>query len=225
MKRLILAVLLANVAFSAVALDKSELDLRIRKLQSKLEQLQSNSEKRIPAGSLRAAQGIILLDRTKAGVVFAYQGGSGVAIVRQPKSHRWGPPAFFSANEASLGFQVGGQQSFIVILLMNTNAVNMLADGHFKFGGEATGTAGNSSGSAEGTVNSNEPLLQVYTDREGLYGGATIKGDAITPDSDADAIYYNQYVDTRHILLDGKLAPGPAATELGQKIEELAKPK
>jgi lipid-binding SYLF domain-containing protein len=225
MKSVISAILLLGVVASAMAVDKVELDYRIRRLESKFEIMQSKPDKRIPAENLRAAQGIVLLDRSKGGFLFAYQGGSGIAIVRDPGSGRWGAPAFYSANEASLGFQIGGEQSFVVILLMNTNTISMLTDGNFKFGGEAGGTAGNSSGRAEGTVSSNEPLVQIYTDKNGLFGGAAIKGDALTPDADANVIYYGQYLTPREILLGRKVAPGPAAVELEQKIQEFAKPK
>ena len=224
MKSLISALLLLGVVSSALAVDKVELDNRIRKLQSKLELMQSKPDKSIPAADLKAAKGIILLDRSKGGFLFAFQGGSGVAMVRDARSGKWGAPAFYSANEASLGFQVGGEQSFVVFLLMNTNAVYMLTEGTSKFSGEASGTAGNESGGTEGTGSYN-PMVKVYTDKEGLFGGAAIKGDAIKPDSDANIAYYGQYLAPRDILLGGKVTPGQAATDLANKIQELAKPK
>jgi lipid-binding SYLF domain-containing protein len=223
MKSIISAVLLLGLVSSAMAIDKVELENRIRKMQSKLELMQSKPDKSIPAADLKAAKGIILLDRSKGGFLFAFQGGSGVAMLRDSRG-RWGAPAFYSANEASLGFQVGGEQSFVVFLLMNTNAVYMLTEGTSKFGGEASGTAGNESGGTEGTGSYN-PMVKVYTDKEGLFGGAAIKGDAIKPDSDANIAYYGQYLAPRDILLGGKVTPGQAATDLGKKIDELAKPK
>ncbi len=180
-------------------------------------------DKRITPENLRKAKGIVLLDRTKAGFLFAYQGGSGAAMVRDAKSGDWGPPAFLKASEASLGFQIGGQQSFIVILLMNTNAIQMVTQGNFKFGGEASGTAGTASGGAEGAFSDTEPLVLVYSDREGLYGGAAIKGDAISPDADANLAYYGQYLTSAEILLEGKVKPSDAAKELAKKLDQYAK--
>src|SRR5437867_9737970 len=118
MQMILSGVLLLLLEEAALAAEKSELDRRILKLAIALERMQQKPEKRIPAGRLRKAEGIILLDRTKAGFLFAYQGGSGVAMVKDKKSGNWGPVAFFSAHEASLGAQIGGQQSFIVLLLM-----------------------------------------------------------------------------------------------------------
>jgi lipid-binding SYLF domain-containing protein len=223
MRVLIASWLLTGFVCSAMAVDKAELDYRIRKLAIKLDALQSKPDKRIPAETLRKAQGIVLLDRTKAGFIFAYQGGSGIALAKDPRTGQWGAPAFLRANEASFGFQIGGQQSFVVILLMNTNAVQSFAEGTFKFGGEASGTAGSAGGGVEGTVSNAEPLMLVYTDREGLYGGAAVKGDAISPDTDADIAYYGQYLTMREILLEHKVQPAPTATELTQKLMQYSK--
>jgi lipid-binding SYLF domain-containing protein len=224
MKSLITALLLFALTAPAWAIDKSAVDQRIRRLTSKFEEMQAKPDRRIPAENLRKAQGIILLDRTKAGFIFAYQGGGGLAMVRDAKTEQWSPPAFVSANEASLGLQIGGQQSFVVILLMNTNATHGLTESSFNFGGEASGTAGNATGKAEGTVSSdNQALVQVYSDATGLYGGAAIKGGAISPDTDANVAYYGQGLTPKEILFDRKGTPSEAATALAQKITQAAK--
>src|ERR1051326_6506918 len=80
MKAFLTTVTLALLSFSALAVERADLDFRIRKLTAKLESLQSKRDKRIPIEQLRKAQGIILLDRTKAGFLFAYQGGSGLVM-------------------------------------------------------------------------------------------------------------------------------------------------
>jgi len=211
-----------GLVLSAVAADKPALDNRIRKLTAKFEAMQDNPEKRIPAETLRKAQGIVLLDRTKAGFIFAFQGGGGLAMVKDAKSARWSPAAFLTATEASLGFQIGGQQSFIVILLMNTNATRFLTDGDIDFGGEARGTAGNSSAGAEGNVKST-PSVLIYDDRHGLYGGASLKGGATSPDDDANTAYYGQYATLKAILFDTKFKPSEVTAELVAKIEKASK--
>src|SRR5215510_16358190 len=137
MKTIVLgSIVLVNCVLTAFAIDKAELDNRVRTLTAKFEALQQQPDKAIPAENLRKAPGIILLDRTKAGFLFAYQGGGGVAMARDAKTGKWGPTAFLSANEASLGFQIGGEQNFFVILLMTTNANQLLTGSTFDVGGE-----------------------------------------------------------------------------------------
>jgi len=219
MTRLIVALMLTGLAASALAVDKAQLDNRIRKLSAKFERMQEKPDKRIPAEDLRQAQGIILLDRTKAGFIFAFQGGNGVAMIKDPKSEHWGPVAFINADEASLGFQIGGQQSFLVILLMNTNATRLLTEAKFDFGGEARGTAGDSSAGAEGTITAPEKAsMLVYGDRAGLFGGAAIKGDILSPGLEDNTIYYGRGLTAKDILFGNTVKPTEAAEELAKKI-------
>jgi lipid-binding SYLF domain-containing protein len=203
--------------------DQAQLDNRISLLTAKFQALQAKPDKRIPAAVLRDAKGIILLDRTKAGFLFAYEGGSGVAMARDPATGAWSAPAFVSANQASLGFQAGGQQSFVVILLMNTNTVHSLAASNFSFGGEASGTAGNTSAGTGGTISQTEQVTLVYSDTEGLYGGVAVKGGAVSPDSNADAAYYSQYLTAEEILFGHKVKPSVTAARLAQVIDQSSK--
>ncbi|MSU56904.1 MAG: hypothetical protein EXS35_01750 [Pedosphaera sp.] len=221
MKKIFSLLVSLCLTLPVLAGDKAQLDNQLRKLTAKFEAMQAKPDKAIPAETLRKAQGVVLLDRTKAGFIFAFQGGGGVAMVRDAKSSNWGPAAFLTATEASLGFQVGGQQSFIVILLMNTNATRLLTDGDIEFGGEARGTAGNSTAGAEGVVKP-VPSVLVYDDRKGLYGGAALKGGAISPDDDANTVYYGQYAPLKDILHDKKFKPSDVTKELIGKIEQAA---
>jgi lipid-binding SYLF domain-containing protein len=217
-KTLTLILALLGFASSTFALDKAELDSRIRKLVAKFESMQSNPKKRVPADMLRQARGVILLDRTKAGFIFAYQGGRGVALVKDLKTESWSPTAFVRASEASLGVQIGGEQAFYAILLMHTNAVRMLTETRIDFAGEARGTAGDSSAGEEGKISLCEHPMLVYDDRAGLFGGAAIKGGAISADDEANRIYYDAYVTMQDILLDKKVQATDAASELAGKL-------
>ncbi len=196
----------------------NQLDSRIRKLTLKFEEMQQKPDKYIPAELLHNAQAIVLLDRTKAGFLFAFQSGSGIAMVKHPASGQWGPAGFVSANEASLGFQGGAQQSFIVMLFMTDSAARVLAQPNFEFGGEARGTAGDDSAGVSGTVSSHEQAMLVYDDRKGLFGGVAIKGGALSPDTDANFAYYGQALTMQDILFDNKVKPTVAASELAQTI-------
>jgi lipid-binding SYLF domain-containing protein len=218
MKTILLGLILLGFAGSAWAVEPAELDSRIRKLTMKFEEMQAKPDKKIPADMLHKARGIVLLDRTKAGVVFAYQGGSGLAMVRDPKTDEWSPVAFLSANQASLGFQIGGEQDLYVVLLMTTNSTRVLTEPNFEFGGEARGTAGDASAGADGTINTHEQPVLVYSDRKGLFGGASLKAGAISPDDDANRAYYREFVTMTDILFDHKVKSTEAATDLAKRL-------
>ncbi len=217
-------ILLGLVASSKVfGVDKAELDNRIRSLTAKLADMQSKPDKSVPADHFRKAQGIILLDRTKAGFLFAFQGGGGVALVKDPKTKKWSPTAFVGANEASLGFQIGGEQSFFVILLMTTNATRLLTEPNFEFGGEARGTAGDASAGQEGKFSAPGGSVLVYADRKGLFGGAALKAGAISPDDEANRVYYKQFLTMQEILWEKKVKPTEAVSQLAGKLTEYSK--
>jgi lipid-binding SYLF domain-containing protein len=220
MKTIALSLALLSFAGSAFAIEKAELEHRIHLLTSKFEALQQKNA--IPAENLGRAKGIVLLDRTKAGFLFAYQGGAGVAMVKD-QSDKWSPAAFLSANEASLGLQIGGQQAFIVILLMNTNATRLLTEPSFEFGGEARGTAADSSAGVEGKISSSEQPVLVYDERKGLYGGVAIKGGAIAPNDEANRVYYEQAVTIKDILFEKKVQPTAAVSALGAKLTDYSR--
>ena len=218
MKKLLTTLLLIGIASSALALDKAELDHRARRLLLKFQAMQEKPDKRVPADVLKKARGIVLLDRTKAGFLFAYQGGTGIAMVKEKKSEKWGPIAFLKANEGSLGFQIGGQQAFYVILLMSDDSTRVLSESTFEVGGEARGTAGETSSGVDASVASTERPMLVYNERKGLFGGAAIKGGALSPDEDANLMYYEKVLTVKEILSDKKVKPTEVATDFAKKV-------
>ena len=108
---LIVAFLFLGLVSSALAIDKEHLDGRIKRMMQKLEAMQEKPDKAIPAETFKKAKGIIIMERTRAGVVFAFMSGKGVALVRNGKSGKWGPAGFVQGSEASLGAQIGGESS------------------------------------------------------------------------------------------------------------------
>ncbi len=218
MKRAISALLLLSFIGSALGVEPQDLDRRIYRLMASFDAMQQKPDKRIPADLLRNAQGIILLDRTKAGFLFAFQGGVGVAMTKDPTTHQWSPPAFVSANDASLGFQIGGEQGFFVILVMNSNATRIFTDPTFQVGSEASGTAGNVSAGAESGIASTDMPLLIFSDRKGLFGGAAVKAGNLSPDHEANCIYYRQYVGMKDILFDHRVQPTEAGAQLADKL-------
>ncbi len=222
MKSFLLGLLLLGVVGPVLAVDRADLDGRIRMLTGKFEALQAQPDKRVPADVLRKAKGIILLNTTKAGFMFAFQGGDGVAMVRD-KWGTWSPVAFLNRTEGSFGFQAGGEQNFYVILLMTTNATRVLLKPAIDFGAEAQGTAGDNSSRAEGKIASPFQSVLVYDAHNGFYGGVAFKNGALAPNDNDNQVYYGQYVSMRDILFDKKLEATPAAVNLAEKIKACSK--
>lgn len=222
MKKTILGLMLLGIAGTALAVGRSELDDRIRALTAKFEAMQQDPVKGIPAETLRKAKGIVLLDRTKAGVVFAYQGGSGVAMVKDSSGH-WSPAAFLRAQDASLGAQIGGQHSFIVMVFMSTNFDRWLTGQQERFGAEATGTAGDSTKGVESETVPQEPSVLIFDSHQGLFGGAAVKGGSIMADDGANSAYYGQPLTISDILFGKKVKPSETTLALVEQITASSK--
>jgi lipid-binding SYLF domain-containing protein len=222
---LIVALLFLGLAGSALAIDKEHLDGRIQRMMQKLDAMQEKPDKAIPPETFKKAKGIIIMERTRAGVVFAFMSGKGVALVRNAKSGKWGPAGFVQGSEASLGAQMGGESSLWVVCLMTTNSIRMVRDSNFEFGGEARGTAGDSSGGAKGTSNSTDPVVLAYDDSKGFFGGVSVKGDSINPDTDANLAYYGDSYTMKQIISGEKAKVSPVVGDLIKKLDGYAKAK
>ena len=216
---------MAALAVSVQAASKEKIDLQIRERIVAFARMQQDPEKLVPPEILRKAEGLVLLERVKAGFIFAYEGGGGVAIVKDKKSGKWGPVAVLKAGDASLGFQAGGQKSFVVLVLMNATGTRLLIDSNMKIGVDARATAGPHSAGADANLSTDETPVLVYSDVGGLFAGASIQGGALVPDNKANETYYGQPLITmKEILFDQKVKSTEAAQELARKIEEYSKP-
>ena len=220
---LLSGLLFLSLAVSGLAAERDNLDQRIRKLSDRFEAMQAKPNKRISPEVLRRAHGIILVDGTRAGLLFAYQHGGGVAMVKDSQTGEWGPASFLGANEVSKGLQIGGVRSLTVIVITNADAAWALVGPVTSFGGEASGTAGSATCKRESVASPVEQPATVYSDSRGLYAGAAVKGGSIWPDTDANLAYYGQPLSAKEILFDGKVKPTAAGKELAQRISESSK--
>ena len=220
MRRYFLTMMVLGLAVTSFAQTKSELDDRVRKLMAQFDSLQANAEARIPAGKLKKATGVVVMDRAKGGLIFGYEHGFGVAMVKD--KGEWSPFSFMTSNEGSFGLQIGGKSTFCVILLLNEAARDRLVASRVDWGGEAGGTGGSSSGGV-GDNWTEEPPMLVFGESKGLYGGATIKGGSVAANDKANQKYYGQFYSIKDILFDKKVKPSEAATDFANKLEAAAK--
>jgi SH3 domain-containing YSC84-like protein 1 len=216
MKTILLGMLIMGLASSAFALDRVQLEDRIHSLTARFTAMQQNPATRVPASALARAHGIILIDRTGGALFFGFHTGNGVALARDASGH-WGPSGFVSSIGASLGPQIGGSRDFFVVVLMTPDAVQSLKQSTIDFGAQASATGGNQHAGAQATMNSG-PSVLVFSQRNGLYAGASIKGGSISADDNANAIYYGRAVSMEDILFTRNVPLSPAGADLVERI-------
>lgn len=226
-----IATVLSILSISALTIagpfkkDPAKLDEKILKAAERLTSMQSNPAKKIPASLLTEARGIIILHKAKAGIGIGVEAGSGVALVRDPRTRQWSAPAFISSAEGSYGFQFGAQESDIILLLMNEAGLKPLQGANFNIGVDVEAVAGpEDKGAAIDSSSIQAPIL-VYSDAGGLFAGAAFKGGGILPAKKNNEIYYQ--TDLPQILFERRVQPTGSGQTLIQTIDRfsLQKPR
>jgi lipid-binding SYLF domain-containing protein len=116
---------------------------------------------------------------------------------------------------ASVGFQLGGQATDFVLLLMSpTSAANILKS-KVKIGGDASAAAGpvGRNASAETDVTMRAEILS-YSRARGLFAGISLSGSTLRPDNDGNKKLYGKDVTAESIVFDKAVPPPPSAAQL-----------
>lgn len=222
MKKILFGLAVIGLACPALALDRAQLNQQLQTLTDDFTTMQQ-SDKRVPADQLAHARGIVLLNRTKAGFIFGYNNGTGVALMRG-ENGRWGAPAFVSSTGASLGLQAGGEQDFFVILLMSPQTADDLTKQNINFGAGVSETGGNQNSHWQTSTGPSQSVM-VYGEHNGYFGGVSVKGGAISPDNHANEVYYGQPVSMSGILVNHQVQPSRTEEKLLGKISYYSKSK
>ena len=203
--------LAALVALPAFAGDDEKTDAR-QKLQ-KAEQvlrasLESAPDKGIPKDALAKAECVgVFPDVTKGAFVVGGQGGKGVFTCRD-ESGKMGAPAFYTIGGGSVGWQFGGQQTDLVLLVMNKDGMKNLLEDKFTIGAEGSATAGpvGRTGKAATDAQLQAQILS-WSRSQGAFLGAALDGSVVKPDDSRNEEVYGKGTTAKNILLDHKVPP------------------
>jgi lipid-binding SYLF domain-containing protein len=217
------SVLLAAVVLTASPLvagpfkkDAAKLDEKIVKIRKRFMAFQQLPQKQIPARVLAGAKGIIMIHKVKAGLGIGAEAGGGVALVKDPRTGLWSPPAFVASAEGSWGLQVGAQESDIYLILMNEEGLKILRDKSVNIGVDVQASAGPASAGGDiDTTTIREPVL-VYSNSGGLFAGAAFKGGGILPAKKNNAVYYGLTLE--EILFGRRAVASPTAEGLIESL-------
>jgi SH3 domain-containing YSC84-like protein 1 len=172
----------------------------------------------IPQDLLDKAECIVVLPSVKKGA-FGIGGsyGRGVMICRSGEHYKgtWGAPALYALEGISIGFQLGGQATDFVLLVMNPKGAESLLYSKVKLGADASAAAGPKGRTAEGAtdiVMSAEILS--YSRNKGLFAGVSLEGSTLRSDGSANRKLYGRELSAKEIIREGKVGVPPSAREL-----------
>ena len=164
-----------------------------------LSEVQTMPDQGIPEDLLERCQAIAVFPSTiSAGFVIGGQYGQGIIMVREEKHGKWSPPAIFTIAGGSLGWQIGGQATDIVLLVMNRRSIDGLLQGKFKLGADAAVAAGPVGRSAEAATDVQlKGGILSYSRSRGLFAGIKLEGAVITEHWDGDEELYGKKLPAR----------------------------
>jgi len=168
-----------------------------------------NTPENIPQEVLEKADCVIVFPSVlKAAFVVGGSYGRGAMVCRTGKTFKgpWGAPAMYALEGGSIGFQIGGQATDLVLLVMNERGASSILDSKVKLGADASVAAGpvGRDASADTDAYLRSEVLS-YSRSRGLFAGISLEGSTLRPDDDATADVYGRKLTAREIVLGGKI--------------------
>src|SRR5580700_4048903 len=127
----------------------------------------------------------------------------------------WSTPALFALEGANIGFQLGGQATDFVLLVMNPRGANSILSSKVKLGADASAAAGpkGRAAAADTDIVMRAEIL-TYSRSRGLFAGISLEGSTVRPDNDGNERIYGKKVEAESIVFKGAVAVPPAAQKM-----------
>ena len=159
----------------------------------------------------------------KAAFIVGASYGRGVMTCRKGPNFRgrWGAPSMMALEGASVGFQIGGQATDFVLLVMNGRGASSILSSKVKLGGDASVSAGpvGRTLSAETDVAMRAEILS-YSRSRGAFAGISLSGSTVRPDNDANERIYGKKNPAKDIELKGAVPPPSSAKMMLETLEK-----
>jgi lipid-binding SYLF domain-containing protein len=153
----------------------------------------------------------------KAAFIFGASYGRGAMVCRTGEDFRgpWSAPSMMALEGGSFGFQIGGQATDFVLLVMNSRGAKAILSSKVKLGADASAAAGPKGRNAEAStdVTMRAEILS-YSRARGLFAGVSLAGSSVRPDNTANTDLYNKRVSAEDIIFKSAVAVPPSAQKM-----------
>jgi SH3 domain-containing YSC84-like protein 1 len=178
----------------------------------------------IPQNLLDKARCVVVVPSVlKAAFVVGAAYGRGAMVCRTGKDFTgpWGAPSMFALEGGSIGFQIGGEATDFVFLIMNDRGANSLMKSKVKLGGDASVAAGpvGRTASADTDALMRAEIL-TYSRARGVFAGVSLEGSTLRPDGSANRNLYGKSLSAQEIVRESKVTAPPAAEELIHRLQK-----
>jgi len=215
-------VVLPILASSASAADPEKDEGRLRNSGTVLKEILDVPDD-IPQDLLDKADCVVVFPSVlKAAFIIGGSYGRGAMSCRRGEEFRgsWGAPTMMALEGGSFGFQIGGEATDFVMLVMNERGASGILSSKVKLGADASVAAGpvGRTASAETDATLRADILS-YSRARGAFVGVALEGSTIRPDNGANKQIYGQEVRAREIVLNGHVAIPLAAQRMVSTLD------
>ena len=169
-----------------------------------------NTPENIPQEVLEKAECVIVFPSVlKLAAGFGGSYGRGAMVCRTGEHFQgpWAAPAMYALEGGSFGFQLGGQATDLVLLVMNDRGAQSILSSKVKLGADASAAAGpkGRDASADTDASLRAEILS-YSRSRGLFAGISLEGSTLRPDDEASEQVYGHKIKARDIILGRSMA-------------------
>ena len=178
----------------------------------------------IPQDLIDKARCVIVMPSVlKGAFIVGGSYGRGAMVCRTGKDFDgpWGAPAMYALEGASVGFQIGGEATDFVFLVMNDRGANSLMHSKVKLGGDVSAAAGpvGRSASADTDAYMRSEILS-YSRARGVFAGVSLEGSTLRPDGRANHNLYGRSLSAREIVRGTEVTSPEPAHDLIARLEQ-----
>jgi lipid-binding SYLF domain-containing protein len=172
----------------------------------------------IPQDILNKAYCVVVLPSVlKAAFIVGASYGRGVMTCRSGANFEgpWGAPTMMALEGGSVGFQIGGEATDFVLLLMSDRSAKGILTSKVKLGADASAAAGPKGRTASAATDATmRAEILSYSRARGAFAGVSLEGSTLRPDNDANTKLYGKEVNAEAVVLKGAVKAPPSASLL-----------
>jgi lipid-binding SYLF domain-containing protein len=206
-------ILVAAVALTPLFAKDSEPAKRLETAATVFAEIMAASDKGIPQDMLGNAHCIVIAPEVKtAAFIVGGKYGKGYISCRNKTGPGWSAPGTVRIEGGSVGFQVGGSTTDLIMLIMNERGADKLLSSKFTLGAEGSVAAGpvGRTATAQTDAQMHADILS-WSRSQGLFAGLALEGATLRQDLDDNNTIYGKKLENREIVTAGRKVPAEAA--------------
>jgi lipid-binding SYLF domain-containing protein len=203
-------------AFGVMAANKDNTE-RLDRAAVVFEEIMGISDKAIPQTFLDKSECVVLVPGMKKGAfIVGAKFGRGFLSCRNKGGAGWSAPGAIRVEGGSVGFQIGGSETDVIMLVMNERGSERLLKSKFTLGGDASVAAGpvGRDASAQTDAMMTAEIL-TWSRSRGVFAGVSLQGATLRQDIDVNTDMYGKAYENAQIVRSGLAAPDDAKKLMG----------